>query len=43
MDGEKGLAVVLEWLIGGSITFVVLAISAYRVISRLFDSGPSDT
>ncbi len=40
---EKGLAVVLDWLIGGALVLVVLTAGIYRVVSRLFDRGPRDT
>ena len=41
--GGEGLAVVLDWLIGGAVGLVVLTTGIYRAVTQLFDQGPRDT
>jgi hypothetical protein len=33
----------LAWMVAGSVVFVLLVATAYRVIARTFDLGPRDT
>ena len=40
---EARLAVMLDWLIGGSIVLVMLTVSIYRLLVWLFKWGPRDT
>lgn len=40
---EARLAVMLDWLIGGSIVLVMLTVGIYRLLVRLFKWGPRDT
>jgi hypothetical protein len=33
----------IDWLIGGSATFVAFTFSTYRIVTRVSGWGPSDT
>jgi hypothetical protein len=33
----------LHWLVMSSVSLVMIGVTAYRIVARLFDLGPSDT